>query len=572
MSSPSEIFRRADRYIDELADANPFMATYLGLADGADRMADFSPAGQHALADVSRAARRDVAAMTPTNDADRIARDFMLERLDAELAVFDAGEWMRDLSALKGPNAQIREIFDLMPRDGAAAWEHIAARLDAVPAALAGWRETLEAGLASGCASTVRQADSVAQQADRWVRDRWFDTLVAEAGDQPAAMRERLRAGAAAATAAYANIAEYLRGDYRARADVEDAVGEERYRRNIRELAGADLDPVEAYAWAWEEYAHLRDEIVATCDVIRPGAGFAEVVEFLETDPDRCQPTVEGYRAWLQDLTDDALERSSKLFDIPAEIARCDVMIPPEGSAAAAHYMAPSEDFSRPGSTWYPTMGRLPIPTWSDVTTCYHESVPGHHLQIGYTMTRRDELSRFQRNQFISGHGEGWALYAERLCDEMGWFDRPDYRLGFLAAQQLRAVRVIIDVGMHLQLTIPDDARGSDGAPFHPGQVWTPELALDFSSAETGNSREYMRSEIDRYLSWPAQAITYKLGEREWLRARDDARTRLGARFDLRGFHTFALGLGPVGLSQLRAEVATYDPVGADARGAAPVR
>ena len=163
------------------------------------------------------------------------------------------------------------------------------------------------------------------------------------------------------------------------------------------------------------------------------------------------------------------------------------------------------------------------FPRWGEVTTCYHESVPGHHLQIGYAKVQAASLSRIQRQSFIPGHGEGWALYAEQLCDEFGWFDNPDYRLGFLSAQMLRTVRVIIDIGMHLDREIPEGTTLNDGTKFHGGETWTPDLAFEFAVNETGHTEEFMRSEIDRYLGWPAQAISYKIGQREWLAAREDA-------------------------------------------------
>ena len=235
---------------------------------------------------------------------------------------------------------------------------------------------------------------------------------------------------------------------------------------------------------------------------------------------------------------------------------RCEALIPPEGSAAAAYYTAPSEDFSRPGRTWYPTLGRTMFPRWGDVTTCYHESVPGHHLQIAYAKVQAASLSRIQRSSFIPGHGEGWALYAEQLCDEFGWFENPDYRLGYLGGQILRTVRVIIDIGMHLSKTIPLGTTLNDGTPFHGGEIWNPDLAFEFSVRETGNTEAFMRSEIDRYLGWPAQAISYKIGQREWVAARDDARARDGDAFDMKAWHTKALRLGAIGLDQLRAELA----------------
>jgi uncharacterized protein (DUF885 family) len=149
----------------------------------------------------------------------------------------------------------------------------------------------------------------------------------------------------------------------------------------------------------------------------------------------------------------------------------------------------------------------------------------------------------------VSGHGEGWALYAERLMTELGYLDNPDYLLGQLRAQAMRAVRVIVDIGLHLSLAIPDDE------DYHPGEVWTPELAHEFAVARSHFPADFMKSEVVRYLGWPAQAISYKVGERVWLEARADVRRRQGADFDLKAFHAAALDLGPLGLDQLRVEL-----------------
>jgi uncharacterized protein (DUF885 family) len=239
-------------------------------------------------------------------------------------------------------------------------------------------------------------------------------------------------------------------------------------------------------------------------------------------------------------------------FDIPESIRTIDAKISPPGGAAAQYYMPPSEDLSRPGSTWYPANGRTRFPLWSEPTTAYHEGVPGHHMQIGMAIVNREKLSRFQRNEFVSGHGEGWALYAERLMDEFGFLERPEYRLGFLYAQAFRAARVVIDIGMHCDKKIPTTW------PWHAGETWNPELALEFLSARSSNDEAFNRSEIDRYLGWPAQAISYKLGERVWLELRDDAKQRLGAAFDLRAWHTYALDLGNLGLELFKQEMARF--------------
>jgi uncharacterized protein (DUF885 family) len=163
-----------------------------------------------------------------------------------------------------------------------------------------------------------------------------------------------------------------------------------------------------------------------------------------------------------------------------------------------------------------------------------------------------EKLSRFQRNEFVSGHGEGWALYAERLMDELGFLGKPEYRLGYLYAQAFRAARIVVDIGMHCEFTIPKESK------WHAGEAWTPELALEFLSARSSSDDEFNKSEINRYLGWPAQAISYKLGERVWLSLREDAKREHGANFDLRAWHAYALDLGNLGLDLLKTELARF--------------
>jgi uncharacterized protein (DUF885 family) len=217
------------------------------------------------------------------------------------------------------------------------------------------------------------------------------------------------------------------------------------------------------------------------------------------------------------------------------------------------YYTGPSEDFSRPGRTWYPTLGTTTFPLWKEVSTCYHEAVPGHHLQVAQVKFLAGKLSRYQRLfGFVSGHGEGWALYAERLMGELGYLEDPGFEMGMLAAQAMRAVRVVVDIGMHCGMTIPAHE------PYHPGETWTPDLALPFVIERSRFPEKFMRSEVDRYLGWPGQAISYKVGERVWLECRADAQRRKGSDFDLKAWHSYALDLGGMGLGLLREELARF--------------
>jgi uncharacterized protein (DUF885 family) len=237
-------------------------------------------------------------------------------------------------------------------------------------------------------------------------------------------------------------------------------------------------------------------------------------------------------------------------FDIPPAVLKVEAMIAPPGGNPAMYYTPPSSDFSRPGRTWYPTIGKTRFPLWREVSTAYHEGVPGHHLQLAQTCLLEKSLPPFQTLLgAVSGHVEGWALYAERLMGELGYLENPDYHLGMLAAHALRAARVVVDIGLHLDKPIPTDQ------PFHPGATWSFELAVSFLIEKGRIGRDFATGEVHRYLGVPAQAISYKVGERVWLEVREAARRNWGPRFELREFHRRALNLGCVGLDQLRREL-----------------
>ncbi len=558
-SSPA--FEIADRYVDEIAALDPITATSLGVPGHERELTDFSPDGVAAIAELNRrtvaALRQDGAGLAdPSARSERIARDVMLERLGVSLDVFAAREHVRNVRILASPLQRARDVFDLMPKNTAEDWSNIAARLKLVPQALAGYRQTLNEGLSSGLAAAKRQAREALSQAEIWSGQRadkpsFFAMLrdgfqkwaaQGDAAAQPG-LADDIAEGVRAALEGYGEMASYFRDEYLPKAGEREAAGEERYQLLARVFLGATIDMKETYQWGWEELHRIEQEMEETARKVLPGGTVQEAMELLESDPARAVEGVEAYREWLQQLHDEALaELHGKHFDIPQQVRRMEVMIPPPGGSLAAYYTGPSEDFSRPGRTWWPTGSITRFPKWSDVSTVYHEGVPGHHLQVATVRVLKDQLSRYQRVlTFVSGHGEGWALYAERLMGELGYLDVPDYYLGMLSAHALRSVRVIIDIGMHLELPIPAGER------FHPGEVWNHDLALDFAVQRSGRPRPFMASEVVRYLGWPAQSISYKVGERRWLAAREAARQRLGQGFNLKRFHTEALNLGPHG-------------------------
>ncbi len=550
----SAINELGDRYVEELAALDPIGATSLGIAGHDDELTDYSVAGFEARDRLTRETLAQLDTLRDEADGDRILREVMREALTLDAELFETGDHLAGLNVLASPVQGIRRVFDLMPTEGESDWATIARRLGRLPAAIAGYRTTLEAGLAAGRAAPRRQVEACLKQCETWAggdADGFFTEFTGRAPEDLAAgLRRDLQAAAAAGDAAYGAFATFLRERYLPQAIVRDAVGEERYARYSRSWNRCDLDLHETYDWGWDEIARIDGEMAAAAEQIAPGEGVEAAKTVLDTDPARAIEGVEEFRQWMQDLQERTIaEMNGQHFEIPEPLQRIEAMIAPPGGALAMYYTGPSEDFSRPGRTWYPTGGKTRFPLWGEVSIAYHEGVPGHHLERGNT--RLLDLSRFQRLLGdCSGYVEGWALYAERLMGELGYLDKPDYAMGLLRSQALRSVRIIVDIGMHLELPIPQ------GQSFHPGKRWTPALGDEFAKGRSHFPPDFLASEIDRYLGIPGQAISYKVGERAWLAAREAARQSLGDAFDLRRFHRDILALGPMGLGLLERESA----------------
>jgi uncharacterized protein (DUF885 family) len=560
MSTPREV---ADRYVNALCDLDPLVATQLGTRPGDDRLPDLSPAGlaaEEALERETLAELDRVLAEDPALDDDPIERRcarLLRERIGGELAMHEAGEGFLTLNNLFSPVHAIRQIFSLMPAASEADWAVIARRMARVPEAYRQFTETLEEGCRRGLVVAPRQAETVVVQLDEWMAGPYFAGFVAT-GPEP--LLPELVAAARAADQAVAEIRDYLRDVYLPHTEgTPDAVGRERYALAVRRWTGSDLGAgqglEDAYAWGWSEHRRILAEQRVEAEKVLPGATPMEAMRWLGTNG----PAVEGVEAVrerLQAMMDDAIAAlDGTHFDLAEPVRRVEAMIAPPGSAAAPYYTRPAQDFSRPGRTWLPTLGRTRFPLWDLVSIWYHEGVPGHHLQLAQWAYVSAELSTYQTSLgSVGANVEGWALYAERLMDELGYFTDPGERLGFLDAQQLRSVRVVIDIGMHLGLPVPDDAEGTLAE--HRGQPWTPELARAFLGENSGADIAFLDSELVRYLGIPGQAISYKLGERAWLAGRAAAEETRGADFDLKSWHMAALSQGSLGLDDLAAELA----------------
>jgi uncharacterized protein (DUF885 family) len=547
----------ANKYVEDWAPLEPLGATYVGIRGYDDRMTDVSPEGFAALVDLDRRTLAALAAVVPETERERVAKEAMQERLGLAVERYDAGETTSELNVISSPLHNMRAVFDLMPLSGDDAASNVAARLAAMPGALEQFKRTLREAADAGHVSSRHQMLEIAKQCDSWTDptgDNFFPGLVDRvnaAGDVPGSLKADLDKASAAAQAATVEFARFLREEMSPRGADKDAVGRDRYALASRYFLGAKVDLDETYAWGFAELARLEAEMRDVSNKIVPGGSIDDAVAALDAEPARNIVGKEEFRDWMQQLADQAIaELHGTHFDIPEQVRRIECMLAPT-SDGGIYYTGPSEDFTRPGRMWWAVpAGINEFSTWREVTTVYHEGAPGHHLQIGQTAVRAELLNRWQRLLcWVSGHGEGWALYSERLMDELGYLEDPGNKLGMLDGQAFRATRVIVDLGMHLELEIPKDN------PFgwRPGDRWTPELGWEFLRAHCRIPDENLRFELNRYLGWPGQAPSYKVGERIWMQAREDAKARKGSDFDLKAFHRDALNLGALGLDPLKA-------------------
>jgi uncharacterized protein (DUF885 family) len=546
----------ADGYLADLAALDPLAATMMGIPGHEGELPDLSPAGLQALSELRRRTLAALAATPARDSTDRITVAALHEQLTVAELIRATGADEARLNNIHSPIQDVRDVFDLMPTGSTEDWATIAARLARVPAALSEYTESLRLAARRGDVSPARQVRAGIVDAGKNTGPggffaRFTATAQVDGRELPPTLRAEVTRAAQDAAAGYKALAGVLRDELLPVAPAVDAVGIERYALFSRSFLGTELDLAETYEWAQQELVRVTAEIVEAAARIAPGKSVDEVIALLDAEPARKLHGTAALAAWMQGRSDQAIESLGRShFDIPAPIRRLECLIAPT-SSGGIYYTGPSDDFSRPGRMWWSVPeGVTEFATWSELTTVYHEGVPGHHLQIAQTVYRRELLNRWRRlGAWSSGHGEGWALYAERLMADLGYLDDPADLLGMLLSQALRVVRVVIDIGFHCDFDAPAEVGSGD---WDYGKAWR------LLCAYARMAEPVLRFELDRYLGWPGQAPSYKVGERWWLALRDEARAATiarGEQFDLTAFHRRALDIGGVGLDVLRSAV-----------------
>jgi uncharacterized protein (DUF885 family) len=547
MRPTSKIDELANAYVKTVARNYPSFATSIGFPGGEGDMDDYSPNAVQRDLDLAKRTLAALHQLTPQDEVDEVTLDAMTRTLNSEIAMHETGLVYRDLNNIASPAQGVRDVFDLTPTANHSDWENIASRLSKVGDSLSGYVQTLQISFDNGDAPPRRQVLEVIEQVKQIVDGKFFENFVADCKiELPSDLRAKLEANASAASSGYQAFGDYLQ-KMLPKATQADAIGRERYAILSEKFLGAKIDLDETYQWGIEELARVTAEQEAVANQILPGASVQEAIAHLDKDPKNKLHSTEELKAWMQKLSDQAIADLGKThFDIAEPIRNLECMIAPTQSGVI-YYTGPSDDFSRPGRMWWSVPeGVTEFDTWRETTTVYHEGVPGHHLQVAQATYIRETLNDWRRlASWTSGHGEGWALYAERLMDELGYLPTPADRLGMLDGQRMRAARVVLDLGVHL------------GKPRLDGTgTWDFDYALEFMKANVNMSEEFVRFEVTRYFGWPGQAPSYKIGQRIWEQIRDDYKARKGSDFNMKQFHTTALNLGGLGLDTLKQVMA----------------
>ena len=557
MSSPrtterSAVDHIADRFFERYLTLNPITATILGDDRFDDRLPDPGPSGR---ADRRRFAEDLIAAADGIPDdglgvEDRITRDVM--RVIGEISITEDDQRIDVLHVVDqmgGPQTLLPQLCQFQAADTPEGLERFIARLRAYPAFMAANEALLRDGLASGLTAPRIVADRTIAQLERMlatpIEAAVVPSLVRVARDEDRErIREVVRDEVYPADAAFL---EALRGPYRAASREGQGLwsapnGEALYRTQVLRWTTLPLDPEEVHRSGLAEL----EEIEAERREIARGAGFGEdTVAYrasLSEEPANIPASRDALIARADEDIERALAVAPKAF---GRVPRSGCRVIPveeykERDAPFAYYYPPSEDTTRPG-TYYVNTFDLPTRVFSRLaSTTYHEAIPGHHFQIALE-SETTALSRFRRYAARSAGGayvEGWGLYAERLADELGLYRDEGERFGMLDAQAWRAARLVVDTGLH-------------------ALRWSREESINLLLS-AGLTETDAVIETDRYICWPAQALTYKVGQREITRLRSEIAARDGRDFDLREFHDQVLGHGSLPLSTLTRELPNW--------------
>ena len=565
VAKSAELHALFDARWEALMTTYPNWATYVGDHRYGDRLIDASPAAIAARygathSTLKQAKAIDRAALSPL---DRASLDVFVYELQDDLRFEPyVGYRSMSLGALDGFQSEFASLLQASPVDTTAQARQILARMAAYPRRVEQEFVLLREGMALGWVPPRNVLERVPPQIDGQLdlpldRSPFFEPFTRLASSIPAVEQEALRKDARLAIETHVlpamrRLRTFIVDEYLPKAAADGALarypgGAEVYAAVVQSATTTQLSAKQVHEIGLREMVRLRGEIDAVMHELKFEGSFAQFVKYLNTDPKFFYANPEALLAGYRDIAKRIDPELPRLF---AELPRAPygVRAMPEhlSKSRAEYYDGPALDGTRPG--WFNANAKAwrEKPIWGMETLVAHEAVPGHHLQIARAV-ELGELPKFRRAGGFTAYAEGWALYAETLGFQLGLFKDPHSRFGHLQWQAFRAGPFVVDTGIH--------AFG-----------WTRQQAIDYLIHNTGENLGLVASEIDRYYSWPAQALAYMIGQLKIMELRDRAKAKLGERFDIRRFHMAVLDQGALPLPAL--ELAVDDWIAARAADA----
>jgi uncharacterized protein (DUF885 family) len=536
---------------------SPGFATYKGDPRGQDRLGDFSAAGVERR---QKADRDSLALIKSINrdalsEGDRVNYDLLLDDLEREVTSQRFPTQYLQMNQMGGPQQNLARLLAMMPNAQAGQLENQIARLEAFPGYVDQNIALMRKGLEQGVTPPKITLREVPQQIrNQLVDDASESPLLRGFVDIPATVdplvAETLRNRAQEVyrqqvVPAYERLLEFTEDEYLpgardsiAARDLPD--GEAWYTNNVAMRTTTDLTPQQIHDIGLLEVKRIRAEMEVIIESTGFEGSFAEFLDFLRTDPQFFHTTAEGLMREYRDIAKRADPELTRLFGILPRTPYGVIEVPDYAakSTTTAYYQAGSLQAGRPGYFFANTYALETRPRWEMEALTLHEAVPGHHLQISIQQ-ELEGLPWFRQNPSYTAFVEGWGLYSESLGEEMGFYKDPYSKFGQLTYEMWRAIRLVVDTGMHYL-------------------GWSRQQAIDFFKENAGKSEHDIVVEIDRYIVWPGQALAYKIGELKIKELRAYAEEQLGDQFDIRAFHDQVLGKGAVPLSVLDANIRAW--------------
>lgn len=532
---------------------SPEFATTLGDLRYNTRWSDYSPA--HAAAErkynEQLLHRFEAIDTTGFSDDERLNQQLMVRQLKDAMRSYDAGLHEMPLDQMNGVHLSLPGFVSSIPFDNTRQYEEYLARLQAIPAVLAQVTELAKQGKHDGLMQPRYLLDAVAAQIDSIARPAGEENAFAEPlrhfpASVDTADRKRLHDAIVKAIdtlvrPAYRTLGAFVRKDYAPFGRTEPGIwqlknGDALYRLDVELMTTTQETPERIHQIGLAEVKRIEDEMTA----IAKAKGYADLASFraaLKSDaslhPSSRDDLLKRYRGFVAQMQPEL----PKLFGV---LPRTELKVVPveryrEAEAPAAEYHQGTPDGSRPGQVFINT-GDVEHRTILTVeSTAYHEGIPGHHMQVSIAQTLPN-LPTFRQQAGYNAYAEGWALYAERLGKDVGFYRDPLSDYGRLCDELLRANRLVLDTGVHYK-------------------HWTRQQMVDFFHAHSSDDEPDIQAETDRYIAWPGQALGYKMGQLKILALRDRARAELGDRFDIRAFHDHILGGGALPLDVLEQRI-----------------